>query len=573
MSEEDEIAAEAHRIAEERSYSPERFLAMLDRGLYQNFDLSSLPTSQRDLLLPALRSMAQERSGVVRLNAAVALLELGDPVGCQIIVACLKAPEFEVRNGALDRLSWFGLKKHEREHRLHAAGEADAILGGLESCIADPSPRIRRRAVELMFQLSTPQALDFLTRLLGATDWIVRTEAAIYLGLAGLDRGALAILDQLLNQPRDSQPFPGDRKRYMFVRAIENLCGAIDPEVSTRAADVAIRFVRSNLTSGNEIANHICNLLRGISAAQVPCEPELLRKVIASELDWWARGEALKRLAELSGKGGIALLLSAMSDPTLRDAALEGLATLMRKTRDPQVVDALATEIAREKSEEISKIVNAYLVAGGTSIELLDSVAGRVDRDTALTIHWLRNGLTPRTVARCLRPAIVGAGPTEEKLTELEARWRDKPDAKSMVFAIVDRLSVILFKTVDSTPDHAELVTELAEITEYRFAIEDVVQTVESEDELRIRFIHNGAGYTFPVRHHGRYLNGDDVLAGINGVLDRLGFIERFIHIDVGDAAAVVVFVRAEAFFAAAEALRIPLQSNRETVRLRASPT
>jgi hypothetical protein len=76
----------------------------------------------------------------------------------------------------------------------------------------------------------------------------------------------------------------------------------------------------------------------------------------------------------------------------------------------------------------------------------------------------------------------------------------------------------------------------------------------------------------FSLRDHGRYINLDDVLAGLNGVLERLDFAERFIHIEIGDVAGVVVFVRAEAFFAAAETLRIPLKTDRETARLYPAP-
>jgi hypothetical protein len=345
------------------------------------------------------------------------------------------------------------------------------------------------------------------------------------------------------------------------------MCHSGDSEVGARAAAVATRVVRNNLTDSNEIANHIWNLLDGIAASKIAVEPALLREVLASEVDGWARGVALKRLAELSGREGVALLLSALPDPDLRSAALEGLTSLMLKARDPQVVNAVAQEIAREKGEDVSKLVNAYLAAGGDSIELMDSVAARVDDHTALTIYWLRTGITPRKAAEWLRPAVADRGPTDEKLEEIEACWREKPDAINTAFAILDRLAVILFKTVDGTPDHAEVVTELAEITERRFVVEAVVQTVESEDELRIRFIHNGVGYMFPVRHHGRYINLDDVLAGLNGVLDRLGFPERFISIDVADVAAVVVFVR-EAFFTVAEKLRIPLNTDRIAARL-----
>ena len=55
---------------------------------------------------------------------------------------------------------------------------------------------------------------------------------------------------------------------------------------------------------------------------------QVLREVVASKIEGWIRGMALKQLAELEGKAGIARLLGALSDPDLRKDALEGLTSL-----------------------------------------------------------------------------------------------------------------------------------------------------------------------------------------------------------------------------------------------------
>jgi hypothetical protein len=70
MSESDKIAEEARRLASERAFTARRFLDVLDRGYYTDVDSSRVPAAERELLLPALRAMVSQRTGVVRLNAA-----------------------------------------------------------------------------------------------------------------------------------------------------------------------------------------------------------------------------------------------------------------------------------------------------------------------------------------------------------------------------------------------------------------------------------------------------------------------------------------------------------------------
>jgi hypothetical protein len=72
--------------------------------------------------------------------------------------------------------------------------------------------------------------------------------------------------------------------------------------------------------------------------------------------------------------------------------------------------------------------------------------------------------------------------------------------------------------------------------------------------------VHRGKGYSFSIQHQGRWLNLSGVLEGLNGILGRLGMPERFIELGEGGyECAVVTFVHAEKFLAAARELHIQL--------------
>jgi hypothetical protein len=84
----DEIVEEARRLAKERSFSATRFLDVLDRGYYPDDEVANLPAAERDLLLPALRVLVDQRSGTVRPNAARALIDFGDRAGWGVPPLC-----------------------------------------------------------------------------------------------------------------------------------------------------------------------------------------------------------------------------------------------------------------------------------------------------------------------------------------------------------------------------------------------------------------------------------------------------------------------------------------------------
>lgn len=379
----DEILAGARRLAKRRApkFDAKRFLAVIECGAYIRGDLESVAAVQRDLVLPVLRALVGVRSGAVRLNAARALLEFGDPLGCEALIECLQSNDSELRHGALDRLIWLGLDNWKRDQELPIA--KDALLTALEPSLADPNLWARQRALRLISNLRSPRALDRLARLLNDHREDVRVEAAIALGRLSQDRGAVTVIEEML-------ALSAHPKRYHLILALGRLCERGDSPTRARATAIAVRFVRRHLRTGCETANDVFNCLRAVAGAQAPEEPDLLREVMASGVEGWVRGEALQRLAQLEGPQGVARLLSAVSDGQLRKSALKGLVSLAAGAVDPAVLNTLTHEIAREGAENISALVQAFLACGGQAISLADEVLRSLEPATAMTVDWLR---------------------------------------------------------------------------------------------------------------------------------------------------------------------------------------
>src|ERR1700731_3259108 len=196
MSGSDKTAEEAPRIASKRAFTARRFLAALDRGGFTEVDLATVPAAERDLALPALRAMARQRSGVIRLNAARALVEFGDRLGGEVLIECLQSEDLALRKGAIDRVSWLEFRDRMRSH--NPPFDAEALLVALEPSLADPDRWNRKRALSFVAYLETPKAFDRLVAFLGDARPDMRAEAACMLGNAGYDRGALAVIEELL---------------------------------------------------------------------------------------------------------------------------------------------------------------------------------------------------------------------------------------------------------------------------------------------------------------------------------------------------------------------------------------
>jgi HEAT repeat protein len=569
MSGSDETADEARRLASERAFTARRFLAALDRGEYTSVDLATAPAAERDLAIPALRAMARQRGGVIRLNAARALVEFGDRLGGDVLIECLQSEDSVLRKGAIDRVSW--LKFRDRMRSPNPPFDADAFLVALEPSLADPDRWNRKRALSFVGYVGTPKAFDRLVAFLGDVRPDMRAEAACMLGDAGYDRGALAVIEDLLREP-------GSPYRYFLIRALEHLCKSADADVTTRAASVAFGFIRRDLAEhgqsaleANSLANDIWHCMDGIAAACSPEQQEILhetlrqvlREILASKLEWWVRGMALKRLAQLEGRAGIVRLIDAMSDPDLRKDALEGLASLAAGSDDPAVLETLGEEIGRGNATDISDLVKTFLAVGGNAKELAQDVVNCLDPEIGVTVRWLLNDIGPREVAAKLRPACGEVGASDQVLQDLDTKWRTAPDATGVVWTLLggwNRIAVPFYKTVQSPVDHAETVRKLTAISGERFVVGDVVQTTESSGDFRVLLVHQGAGYSFPVQNHGRWCNVRAVLDGLNGILNSLGLSERFIELDSGTGdVALVTFARADIFMPLARELGVRL--------------
>jgi HEAT repeat protein len=569
MSGSDETAEEARRLASERAFTARQFVAALERGEYTSVDLATVPAAERDLSIPALRAMARQRSGVIRLNAARALIEFGDRLGGDVLIECLQSEDPALRKGAIDCISW--LEFRDRMRSPNPPFDADALLVALEPSLADPDRWNRKRALSFVGYLETPKAFDRLVAFLGDARPDMRAEAACMLGDAGHDRGALAVIEDLLREP-------GSPYRYFLIRALEHLCKSADADVRTRAVSVAIGFIRSNLAvhgqsalEANSLANDVWHCMDGIAAACSPEQRELLhetlqqvlREVLASKLEWWVRGMALKRLAQLEGRAGIARLIDAMSDPDLRKDALEGLASLAAGSDDPTVLATLGTEIQREGATHISTLVKTFLAVGGDAKRFAQDIVDLLEPEIAMTVRWLLNDIGPREAAAKLQPACGGVPASEEVLQDLNAKWRTEPYATHVVWGLLhgwQRLTFPFYKTVQSPVDHDETVRKLAALSGEHFFVEEAVQTTESDGDFRLLLVHQGIGYSFPVQNHGRWCNVRAVIDGLNGILDGLGLPERFIELSSGTSdVAVVTFAREDLFMAVACELGIQL--------------
>lgn len=288
-----------------------------------------------------------------------------------------------------------------------------------------------------------------------------------------------------------------------------------------------------------------------------------LREELDSKREWWIRGVALKRLAKLEGSAGIARLVDSMQDPDLRKDAIEGLASLAAGSRDPDVLESLAKEIRRENASCISALVKAFIAVGGNVKSLAQGTVDRLEPETAMTVRWLLHDIGPAEVAVKLQPACGDVPASSEILQDLEAKWQTEPDARGVVWRLLDewkRIACVFYKTVGNPVDHDDTVRELAAIAGPQFVVDEVVQTTESNGDFRLLLVHRDAGYSFPVQNHGRWCNVRAVIDGLNDVLSRLELPERFIELQSGTSdVALVTFARADLFMPLASELGIPL--------------
>ncbi|HZR62084.1 MAG TPA: hypothetical protein VFA80_14135 [Xanthobacteraceae bacterium] len=188
------------------------------------------------------------------------------------------------------------------------------------------------------------------------------------------------------------------------------------------------------------------------------------------------------------------------------------------------------------------------------------------DFEAAMTVHWLGHNIGPREAAAKLRPACGNGEPlAEAKLEELETNWKEERSAFGILLAILSewhRLTGFDCEDVEWPADHARKVWYLSEITGGRFVVEDVEQTIEPNDHVRLTLTHRGNRYSFTFQHDGTWINLPGLLNGLNQVLERLGIPERFIELYLsGEGPGLVTCVLPDVFLPAARELHIRLES------------
>jgi HEAT repeat protein len=89
----------------------------------------------------------------------------------------------------------------------------------LEPSLADPDRWNRERALSFVSYLGTPKAFDRLVAFLGDARPDMRAEAACMLGDAGYDRGALAVIEELLRKPESLIAISSSERSSICARA------------------------------------------------------------------------------------------------------------------------------------------------------------------------------------------------------------------------------------------------------------------------------------------------------------------------------------------------------------------
>lgn len=561
---------EARNIASGNALSAERLLAGIDRISFVDAELRSAIAQFRADLVPELQRIATASEGKRKLNACGLLLELGDADGTIGLVDCLSVGAPDLRVAALLRLTQFPWNRDKGGYQVPLG--KDAICSAVEPLLGASEPRTRQLALQVLTRLDTVSARARLTGLVAHDDSKLRLGAATWLAGRGEDFGSVAAIESaLFNSGTPSNEI------HALTLAIQNLARLGNEQIQARVATIAMRYVRSHLADGsNNTANQVWHCLEAIAAAAPDGESELLKEVLNSNLEWWVRGIALKRLASLEGQIGIDRLCEALEDKVFRKDAAEGLAKTARGTRNHRAIDSLRAALTKEAdASTISTFVRAVIAVSGGDRTMLDlpNLIERVDPITAMSIQWIIDGIKPKDLAERLSNAGIADIRTEQQLADYEIRWSDRYDAAGILWGILgtdEKLWAFDCKT-SSVADHAKLVGDLGKICRKVIAIDHASQSNEPgyAEQFRIRFVMGERAFSFVAQSMGRYYDLRSVVNGLNTVLQSLGHGERFFQLYTGDQFAIVVFAPEGAFMEVARDFCIPLELDPDSARQR----
>lgn len=193
-------------------------------------------------------------------------------------------------------------------------------------------------------------------------------------------------------------------------------------------------------------------------------------------------------------------------------------------------------------------------------------IVSEEDFEAAMTAHWVQSNVGPRQAAAKLRPACGNVEPlSKSTLEKLETRWRQDADAFGILLTLLaewHRLTGFDCEDVESPADHTCIVHYLAETTGDKFSVEDIIQTTEPNNTLRLAFRHQSNSHSFTFRHIGSWINLSGTLDGLNRILEEIALQERYIELyNGGGQAGAVAFVLPNVFLPVARELHIRLES------------
>jgi hypothetical protein len=534
----------ARTLAAAQEWTPGRVLAEIGQVDLFDRELVTGLRAHAAALVPGLRTKMARSAGREKLNASLLLLRLGDSEGTRGLVDLLRDPSPDTRRDTLLQLS-FAVPDG-------VAVDRDWLLGALAPMAAATTTPEGGMALDVMLRLVSPDDAPELADLLEHPAPAVRLKVCDWLARAGQDRGAVDALGAMLGAPERCE-----EDDYWLLQTLETYAASRDAAVARRAAEQAVRYVRSTLDrTDNATANHVWRALDAIALAGHPEETDVLRAMLASGHEAWLRGRALVRLATTAADGAVDRLRAALDDEGLRDAAGEAIASL--EDVDDATVDALRAAAGREgRPAVMSRLIGALAAHGADVSDLADATLDPWDR---ARVHWITHRLGPRDVAR--RLAAAGLDPADGALAEIDADWSDPPDPFAVVTRLIGEARMTGFdcETCIVPADHARLVRDLARLAEGVFPIESVSQQAGDADRYVVRFVARDRAIRFEARALGDWYDVPAVIGALNVALEQAGLQERYVRLHTGDQTCLVAFVRGEGFVEAAAELRVPIE-------------
>ncbi len=215
----------------------------------------------------------------------------------------------------------------------------DGFQQDILRCLADPTPKVRREALELIKAHPEGFAFEDLLPLVASSDAIVRDEVIRTLVSGGNPRHAL---EQILALLAEKEP----AMRTRGLQSIEELGVDLFTELSAimRGSQGLVRAMVAELLIVYE-------------------RPEVLEaaRILLDAEDWWTQMVALETLGKYGDAGVVPLIQKKLDDPKVFWAAIEALAALDL----PEAREALSRMLGRADKATYANVVRALARQGG----------------------------------------------------------------------------------------------------------------------------------------------------------------------------------------------------------------